>query len=82
MDKKLLLLSINSPWKDRTLTLVVLTVQFMAMTTDTFLIPFFPPEAKGKGISDTEIGMVFSAFEFSKVISAFIVGRLIDIIRS
>ncbi|KAF6036441.1 hypothetical protein EB796_005247 [Bugula neritina] len=78
MDKYLRLPSINSPWKDRTLTFVVLTVQFMAMTTDTFLIPFFPPEAKGKGASDTEIGIVFSAFEFSKVISAFIVGRLIS----
>ncbi|KAF6026593.1 hypothetical protein EB796_015096 [Bugula neritina] len=39
------------------------------MNADTFLIPFFPPVAKEKGISDTEIGIVFSAFEFSKLVS-------------
>jgi len=47
------------------------------MNADTFLIPFFPPVAKEKGISDTEIGIVFSAFEFSKFISAFLVGYLV-----
>ncbi|KAF6026247.1 hypothetical protein EB796_015453 [Bugula neritina] len=44
---------------------VLLFSQFVALCTDTFLFPFFPQEAKSKGLSHVEIGTIFSSFEFA-----------------
>ncbi|KAF6033562.1 hypothetical protein EB796_008135 [Bugula neritina] len=55
---------------------VLLFSQFVALCTDTFLFPFFPQEAKSKGLSNVEIGTIFSSFEFARFVTAPVLGYL------
>ncbi|KAF6022357.1 hypothetical protein EB796_019345 [Bugula neritina] len=55
---------------------VLLFSHFVALCTDTFLFPFFPQEAKSKGLSHVEIGTVFSSFEFARFVTAPVLGYL------
>jgi len=56
---------------------VLLFSHFVALCTDTFLFPFFPQEAKSKGLSHVEIGTVFSSFEFARFVTAPVLGYLV-----
>jgi len=56
---------------------VLLFSQFVALCTDTFLFPFFPQEAKSKGLSNVEIGTIFSSFEFARFVTAPVLGYLV-----
>jgi len=56
---------------------VLLFSQFVALCTDTFLFPFFPQEAKSKGLSHVETGTVFSSFEFARFVTAPVLGYLV-----
>ncbi|KAF6041449.1 SLC18B1 [Bugula neritina] len=70
--------NLNSVWKERLLVVVVLTIQFVALCTDTFLYPFFPQEATAKGLTPTHIGIVFSSFEFARFLTFLTIGYLIS----
>jgi len=63
--------------KEYGLLLVLLFSQFSALCTDTFLFPFFPQEAKSKGLNHLEIGAVFSSFELARFITAPMLGYLV-----
>jgi len=56
---------------------VLLFSQFVTLCTDTFLFPFFPQEAKSKGLSHVEMGIVFSSFEFARFVTAPVLGYLV-----
>jgi len=64
-------------WREYLLLGVLLFSQFVALCTDTFLFPFFPQEAKSKGLSNVEIGAVFSSFEFARFVTAPVLGYLV-----
>jgi len=68
---------LHAVWKERLLMVVVLTIQFVARCTDTFLYPFFPQEATAKGLTPTHIGIVFSSFELSRFLTFFTIGYLV-----
>ncbi|KAF6041445.1 hypothetical protein EB796_000243 [Bugula neritina] len=70
--------NLNSVWKERLLVVRVLTVQFIALCTDTFLYPFFPQEATAKGLTPTHIGIVFSSFELARFVSSLATGCLVS----
>jgi len=58
---------------------VLLFSQFVALCTDTFLFPFFPQEAKSKGLTHVEIGTIFSSFEFARFMTAPVLGYLVNV---
>jgi len=67
--------------KEYGLLAVLLFSQFSALCTDTFLFPFFPQEAKSKGLNHIEIGTVFSSFELARFLTAPVLGYLVMFIR-
>lgn len=64
--------------KQRSMMAVILFLQFLTLSTDTILLPFFPSIGKAKGLTHTEVGVVFSAFEISRFISFPIFGSLVS----
>jgi len=66
-------------WRERFLLGTLLTAQFATLCTDTFLFPFFPHEAKSKGLKSTEIGLVFSSFELTRFAASPVAGYLVGV---
>ncbi|KAF6022354.1 SLC18B1 [Bugula neritina] len=58
--------------------MVLLFSQFSALCTDTFLFPFFPQEAKSKGLNHFEIGTVYGSFELARFTTAPVLGYLLS----
>lgn len=52
--------------KQRLMLITVLTLQFGSLCADTAIFPFFPAVARKKGLTEIEIGLVFSSYEFSR----------------
>ena len=67
-------------WKHKLGLIALLSLQFCHLTTDSFLIPFYPAEALSKNLTQTHIGLVYSAYEFTRFISAPIFGSLVGLI--
>jgi len=42
-------------------------------------VPFFPHEAKSKGLKSTEIGLVFSSFELTRFAASPVAGYLVGV---
>ena len=57
--------------------LALLLLQFCHLTTDSLLIPFFPDEAFSKGLTHVHLGIVYSAYELTRCLSAPIFGTLV-----
>jgi len=68
--------------KEYTLLMVLLFSQFSALCTDTFLFPFFPQEAKSKGLNHFEIGTVYGSFELARFTTAPVLGYLVTFIKT
>lgn len=64
--------------KQRILLLVLLSVQFLTLSVDTVLLPFFPHEGLLKGLTPTTIGIVFAVYELSRFIFSPIFGSMVS----
>jgi len=65
-------------WKDLGLLTVVLLLQGGALGVETFLYPLVPEVALEKGLTQTYIGVVFSAYEVGRFITSAAVGSLVS----
>jgi len=65
-------------WKDLGLLTVVLLLQGGAVCVESFLYPLFPEVALKKGLTQTYIGVVFSAYEVGRFITSAAVGSLVS----
>ena len=63
--------------RQRTILITVLCLQFLTYSSDTIIFPFFPSVAKKKGLNNTEIGGIFSSFDFSRCITSPVFGSLV-----
>jgi len=68
----------NSKWKDFGLLTVVVLLQGAVVCSESFLYPFFPEEAVKRGLTQTHIGIVFSAYELGRFLTAGIAGSLVS----
>ena len=46
--------------------LLLLLVQFMGISADTLLLPFFPHEMSGRGVSKVLVGFIFGVYSFAR----------------
>ena len=63
--------------RQRVLLITVLCLQFLTISADTIIYPFFPSVAKKRGLNNTEIGGIFSSFDFSRCITSPVFGSLV-----
>ena len=63
--------------KQRAMLFTTLLLLFISLCADTMLFPFFPKIAADKGLSNVEIGAVFSAYELARFIFSPIFGSLV-----
>ena len=70
-----------SKWKQRGMLVSVLILILFTLTPETAIYPFFPDIAKVKGLSSTQIGIVFAAFDISRFIASPIFGSLVRILK-
>ena len=70
-----------SKTKEIAMLVMVLTLQFFALCSDTILYPFFPKVAYDRGISNTQIGVVISTFDFARFVASPIFGSLVSLIQ-
>ena len=66
--------------KQRGILATILFLQFCSLCADTIIFPFFPSVAKRKGLSNTEIGVIFSSYDFSRCITSPLFGSLVSIL--
>ena len=66
--------------KQRGILTTILFLQFCSLCADTIIFPFFPSVAKRKGLSNTEIGVIFSSYDFSRCITSPLFGSLVSIL--
>ena len=59
-----------------------LSLLFFALCADYLIYPFFPNIAKKKGFSNTEIGVVYTAYNFARFLSSPITAWLVSILMS
>ncbi|XP_067943969.1 MFS-type transporter SLC18B1-like isoform X2 [Watersipora subatra] len=66
------------PVKDKhnSMVVIILALIFLSFCIDTLLIPFFPDVALSKGLLLTEVGVVFSAFDFARFVTAPFAGSM------
>jgi len=65
-------------WKEFGLLTVVVLLQGVVVCSESFLYPFFPEEAIKRGLTQTHIGIVFSAYELGRFLTAGIAGSLVS----
>lgn len=65
--------------RQRVLLASILAVQFFSFCADTIIYPFFPNIAVRKGLTNADIGLVFSAFDFPRFVSFPIFGSLVSV---
>lgn len=70
-------LSIN---RQRLLLFIILLLQFFSLCADTFIYPFFPYVSAKRGLTHTEVGLVFSAYDLPRFITSPIFGSLVGYI--
>lgn len=62
------------------LILVTLTfLQFLSLSTDTFLFPFFTEKASAKKLNNIQVGIIFSGYNFSRFVGATFLVQLVCI---
>ena len=57
---------------------MILSLQFLALCSDTVIYPFFPKVAYDRGISNTNIGVVFSSYDLARFVASPIFGSLVS----
>ena len=62
------------------LTATVLVTQLLTTAGYTIISPFFPQEAKKKGLTETQIGLVFASTETAMFITSPIYGSLVSLL--
>ena len=68
--------------KELLILLMLLSIQFLALCSDTIIYPFFPAVAYNRGVSNTQIGVVFASYDFARFIASPIFGTLVSLITS
>ena len=56
----------------------IILLQFCARCSDTIIYPFFPKMASDAGLSNSEIGLVFAAYDFTLSITSPFVASLVS----
>ncbi|XP_067945331.1 MFS-type transporter SLC18B1-like [Watersipora subatra] len=66
------------PAKDKhnSMLIIVVALIFLSFCIDTLLVPFFPDVALKHGLLLAEVGVVFSAFDFARFVTAPIAGSM------
>jgi len=64
-------------WKDLGLLVVIMLLQGGAVCVESFLYPLLPEVALKKGLTQTYIGVVFSAYEVGRFLMSAAVGTLV-----
>ncbi|XP_067944344.1 MFS-type transporter SLC18B1-like [Watersipora subatra] len=62
--------------KHNSMLVIIIALIFLSFCIDTLLVPFFPDVAFNKGLLLTEVGVVFSAFDFARFVTAPIAGSM------
>ena len=60
------------------LTATVLITQLLTTAGYSIISPFFPQEAKKKGLTDTQIGLIFASIEAAMFVMSPIYGSLVS----
>ena len=60
------------------LTVTVLVTQLLTTAGYSIISPFFPQEAKKKGLTETQIGLVFASIEAAMFVMSPIYGSLVS----
>lgn len=66
-----------SPRRQKVMLVVLLSLQFLALSIDTLIVPFFPTIAKTKGLNTIHTGVIFSGYEFVRFLTSPIYGSLV-----
>ena len=67
-----------SAGKQRAMLIIVLMLQFFAFSYESCGYPFYPQIAIDKGLSSSEIGLVFAAYGAARFLSAPIAGSMVS----
>ncbi|XP_067944464.1 MFS-type transporter SLC18B1-like [Watersipora subatra] len=62
--------------KHNSMVVIIIALIFLSFCIDTLLFPFFPDVALSKGLLQAEIGIVFSAFDLARFVTAPITGSM------
>ena len=65
-------------WRQLATIFIIQFMQFGAFCSDSAIFTFFPLVSKDRGLSFTEIGVIFSAYDVTKCISAPICGSMVS----
>lgn len=57
-------------------------VQFLALCSDSIIVPFFPKVAVERGISNLLIGLVFASYDLTRFLASPICGSLVSSLLS
>ena len=71
----------SSIGKQRAIVFTVFMLLFFTMTFESCAFPFYPQEANRKGLSSTEIGLVFAAYDAARVLSAPVAGSMVSLVN-
>ena len=69
---------IEPPSRERTVSkgrqwslfVTLMLLQFLTLSIDTFLLPFFTEKAFAKNLTELQVGVIFSGYNFSRFIGA------------
>lgn len=64
--KKTLTNNVVSKRKEITTIIFLLVVRLLGIAVDSLPIPFFPTAAKHRGIGETQVGIIFAAYDLAK----------------
>ena len=56
----------------------ILLLVFVTVTVDMLPIPFFPTEAKKRGIAETQIGLIFASFDLARFVLSPLSGIVVS----
>ena len=60
----------------------ILLLVFVTVTVDMLPIPFFPTEAKKRGIAETQIGLIFASFDLARFVLSPLSGIVVSTFTS
>lgn len=64
--------------KQIVLLVTILMTHFISNAAAAILVPFYPQEAQSKGLTSSDIGMIFSSYYFVLIIFGPIYGSLVS----
>ena len=64
--------------KQRIMLASLLSLQFCVLSTDSFLIPFFPTIAHQKGLTEIHVGIIYSAYEMTRFMMSPVYGSKVS----